>query len=113
MQRLVGVVAIALLLLAGCGLRGAGRADAPTLAPGQTPQVPAGATTAPGSPSPAAATAATAAPSPTRPPATSPTPTAPPRLFVRIANTGGLGAYVRAAPTSSASGAVWPEGTVL
>src|SRR5438876_11684285 len=103
MQRLVGVVAIALLLLAGCGLRGAGRSDAPTLAPGQTPQVPAAVTTASGSPSPAAATAA---PSPTRPPAPSPTPTAPPRLFVRIANTGGLGAYVRAAPTSSASGAV-------
>src|SRR5947208_2476102 len=105
MQRLPALILITTLLVAGCGLRGAVR-EAPTLGAGETP---AGAATA----VPALTPTALPSPSPTRPPAATPTPTAPPKLFVRIANTGGLGAYVRSAPTSSASGTVWPEGTVL
>src|SRR4051812_6280374 len=106
MQRLVGITAVLMGVLTGCGLRGAGR-EAPTLAPASTPSVGSVAT------APPSATATVAlSPSPTRPPVATSAPTVSSKLFVRIANTGGLGAYVRAAPTSSASGTVWPEGTI-
>lgn len=107
MRYVLALVLVAALVLAGCVLRRGGSQEAPTLVP---------------APSPTASPMPQPTPSPTQVPPTptsTPTPqatlapTAPPKLFVRIANTGGLGANLRTAPETSAPGVVWPEGTVL
>ncbi|GEM_PF-4761586 len=103
MRQGLALIVIASVVLAGCSLR-RGSEEAPTLAPAET--VVAASTTRQPVSSPAAPTAA---PSPTA----APTATTAAKVFVKITNTEGQGAYVRSGPSTSSPGTVWPEGTIL
>jgi len=50
---------------------------------------------------------------PTAAPPSAPTPPLPPPAFLRIANTGGIGAYLRATPRMTDRLRAWPDGTPM
>lgn len=105
MQRsgLCGLLGLAMVLVAGCGILGGGSAASTPSPP--TPAAPAPPTTPP--------TLASPSPSPSPRPSPSATQASASSTLVYVANTDGQGVYIRKSPVMADRVQAYPDGTAL